>query len=347
MLTLYAHWTTNITFNANGGTLTGGFTDEERALNGRTSGTIQISVGQNAATGLTATKSGYEFVEWNTNADGSGKSIAEYGAVTGPVTFYASYYQRDYYFTGNYQTFTAPVDGVYTLTAYGGSGAGGYGGSTAGVAGASVSGDITLHAGDTIYVYVGGQGSLAQPGSSGASGGWNGGGSTGANTYNNPAHNHGGGGGATDFRLISGTWSDTTSLNSRIMVAAGGGGYGAHGVGGIGGTTNGSTGGGQGHPNYNGGYGASLTSGGADGGTLGIGGNGSTNAGGGGGGYYGGGSAWYSGAGGGSSYISGYNACPVHYSGYTFTNASWSAGTSQSGPGGKNGFARILLKSLE
>src|SRR5690606_21349938 len=34
----------------------------------------------------------------------------------------------------------------------------------------------------------------------------------------------GGGGGATDIRLVSGAWNNTASLRSRIMVAAGGSG---------------------------------------------------------------------------------------------------------------------------
>ena len=54
----------------------------------------------------------------------------------------------------------------------------------------------------------------------GENGGYNGGGKTlqytGGNTY------YGSGGGATDVRLVGGSWDTTTSLISRIMVAAGG-----------------------------------------------------------------------------------------------------------------------------
>ena len=342
-LTLYAQWQADVTFDANGGILTDGATDAERAIAGQESGVIRITTGITAATGLSADREGHEFVAWNTRPDGTGTDIADYGVITGPVTFYATYYQRDYYCIGDYQTFTAPLSGVYTLTAQGGRGGGGYNGSTAGIRGAVTQADIHLNAGDVLYVYVGGEGGIAYPWTGGASGGWNGGGSTGANNYNNPAHNHGGGGGATDFRLVSGAWNDSESLSSRIMVAAGGGGYGAHGTGGYGGTTQGQGGFGQGNPNLCGGYGATLTAGGQPGGGFGYGGNGGQNGGGGGGGYYGGGVAWYSGAGGGSSYIAGFDVCPEHYSGVEFMNCSWSA---NAGPSG-SGFARILLKTLD
>ena len=53
------------------------------------------------------------------------------------------------------------------------------------------------------------------------------------------------GGGATDFRLMSGAWNSSTSLNSRIMVAAGGGGATNYGISAVGGpTTTGGYGGG-------------------------------------------------------------------------------------------------------
>ena len=51
----------------------------------------------------------------------------------------------------------------------------------------------------------------------GENGGYNGGGKTlqytGGNTY------YGSGGGVTDVRLVGGSWDNTTSLISRIMVA--------------------------------------------------------------------------------------------------------------------------------
>lgn len=77
---------------------------------------------------------------------------------------------------------------------------------------------ISLNIGQIIYVYVG------QSGITGiitANPSWNGGGAvtSGCSDGNNYS-----GGGATDFRLISGNWDDFNSLKSRIMVAGGGGG---------------------------------------------------------------------------------------------------------------------------
>ena len=46
VLTLYGNWKTVITLNANGGTLTGGTTDEERALNGLSQGSLVVSENQ-------------------------------------------------------------------------------------------------------------------------------------------------------------------------------------------------------------------------------------------------------------------------------------------------------------
>ena len=131
--------------------------------------------------------------------------------------------------SASYFTFTAPTTGKYTIECWGASsddgttvapnnirylGYGGY-----------VKGSISLSSSKTLYVYLGGMG-LPQPtdgskyrdGYISNTGGYNGGG----NTSNAGC----GGGGATDIRLYSnGTWSNATSLNSRIMVAGGGGGW--------------------------------------------------------------------------------------------------------------------------
>jgi len=205
-------------------------------------------------------------------------------------------------YTGTYQTFTVPTD-VTTLTiaAYGAQGGsteystGGYGGQ--------MSSTIKVTSGQTLYVYIGGQGAVG-------SGGYNGGGSPSQTTYAAA-----GGGGATDIRSKLGV------LTSRLVVAGGGGGAGYNGVesvlkGGYGGYPSGGQGTGDGFGF--GGYGGSQISGGAGGyynifyyqgsaGTLGTGGAGAygTNGGGGGGGYYGGGGGAWNAGGGGSSYTSG------------------------------------------
>ena len=116
---------------------------------------------------------------------------------------------KDYSYTGQVQIFTAPADGYYTLEAWGARG------SDNGGNGAYTKGTVYLPSGTNLYIYVGNR-------TNGMSGGWNGGG--------NALRSDGfGGGGATDFRLVRASetdtvWNEITSLRSRIMVAAGGGG---------------------------------------------------------------------------------------------------------------------------
>jgi type II secretory pathway pseudopilin PulG len=248
------------------------------------------------------------------------------------VVVYSKTYTFEY--TGGYQVFTAPISGKYKVELWGAQGPSGPGGK-----GAYTKGEIYLLAGDVLYIYVGQSLATANTTS------FNGGTGTGGGTP---------GGGATDIRIIPGTWDNLTSLRSRIMVAAGGGSGQPVGHGG-------------GLTGVNGGIatGGTQTSGGTQediftAGSFGIGGSGC----GGGGGYYGGGGAWCArGAGGGSSFISGYNGCnaitpdgthtnqPVHYSGYVFTNTQMIAGNASmpSPTGGTetghsgNGYARITL----
>ena len=257
------------------------------------------------ATGLAGSKSGYHFVLWNTKPDGTGTDLTKYGPVTGPVTFYAVYYQSDYHYTGAPQTFTAPVDGVYRITCKGASA--GRGGNPANPGQGGISwADVSLKAGQKLYVYVGGMGSVRW-------GGWNGGGSC----YNGYHLEVGGGGGATDVRLNS-------ELRSRIIVAGGGGGVANtccdDGPGGNGGGLVGGTGYGS-----NKAYGGTQNAGGtheiADDrknprGSFGQGGNPYSCGGAGGGGWYGGCSSWYGSGGGGSSYILDYPGCDRTYASY-------------------------------
>ena len=209
-----------------------------------------------------------------------------------------------YYYTGAYQTFVAPISGDYFIELWGGQGGtmrsgwtgiGGKGGYTAG--------KLNLAKDDTLYVYVGGQGTGYASNVSAKPGGWNGGG----NNYSGAS----GGGGATDIRLLAGTWNDAKSLNSRIMVAGGGGGSNDSQNGGFGGGlvagtgTNGASSNGSGGSQIEGGKGNPNGSRGAGGGSLETNNN---DGGSGGGGYFGGGKATGSAVagGGGSSYISGY-----------------------------------------
>jgi hypothetical protein len=220
-------------------------------------------------------------------------------------------------YTGSQQTFTVP-QGVaeVTVVAYGAQGGNGQKG--AGGKGGRIQANLAVTPGETLYVYVGGQGgNVSSP-----MGGFNGGGTGGPNGCGN--YGGGGGGGASDVRVGG------AALNNRVVVAGGAGGGGEDGAngnalyGGAGGGTVGQKG--QDSANFGcgskaSGQGGTQSAGGAAGvwacsacnavvGALGQGGNGNTSSscggctggGGGGGGYYGGGGGGHGGGGGGSSY---------------------------------------------
>ena len=119
-------------------------------------------------------------------------------------------YEKDLSYNGNVQTVIIPYDHEYLLEVWGAQG--GNGGGRGGYS----YGNIYLTKGTILYVYAGG---------SGASGGFNGGGTS----------RVGKGGGASDIRI------GTDSLYSRVIVAGGGGGHGSDGCasGAVGGGLNG------------------------------------------------------------------------------------------------------------
>jgi hypothetical protein len=243
-------------------------------------------------------------------------------------------------YTGNPQSFVAPITGQYKLETWGASagdrvdynGTSDYYGGRGGYA----TGTISLTAGQVVYIYVGGVGN----GYSGTNayavrpGGYNGGGAA-----NGSATSHGtSGGGATDIRVGG------TALTNRIIVAGGGGGvencWGPNGGYG-GGTTGGGT-------SYAGG--GTQSAGGAVlqnpsyayAGTFGQGGSGnSTCASGGGGGYYGGAGAYGGSSGGGSSYIAGVTGGQTIAGNTSMTSPSGIVETGHTG----NGYARMTLIS--
>lgn len=250
-------------------------------------------------------------------------------------------------YTGTVQTFVAPVEGDYILEAWGASGGDSAGntGSMSGLGGYT-KGTTHLKAGQTLYVYVGetGKGNIK-------SYAFNGGGPQSSLSHSE----YGGrGGGATDFRLVNGSWDNTSGLQSRILVAGGGGGQGcasAHNRGNGGGLT------GAGTLNSSGTYalaqtvGATQTAGGYGAntkwfnsghttGSFGKGAMAAQCAAGGGGGYYGGGSEYTAGGSGGSSYVTGYTGCDTTYrakqGGFTFKNV-----TLQQGVNTGNGVAKV------
>ncbi|WP_025884309.1 fimbrillin family protein [Segatella paludivivens] len=268
-------------------------------------------------------------------------------------------YIREYNYTGNVQSFSAPISGTYKIECWGAQGGtlgsldteiGGTGGYT--------TGEIKLSKGTALYVYVGQQGQATLGGTI-SGGGWNGGGNGDATGYTGNGRT--GGGGSTDIRVLTGAWNDSKSLNSRIMVAGAGGGGGGNGLAGGAGGLSGYNGSistaGRGGTQSAGGSGGSGSWGNATAGGLGYGGTGCSYASGGGSGYYGGGGGardLYDGnGGGGSSYISGQSGCSIYSSTYIFSKTSISdskttilspTGLLETGHSG-NGYARITFVS--
>ncbi|MDR1023237.1 MAG: hypothetical protein LBL94_08220 [Prevotellaceae bacterium] len=117
----------------------------------------------------------------------------------------------DWGYTGAPETFAVPQDGTYRLEVWGCKHAASYGTSPTG--GGYSAGTIYLKMGQTLYAYVGNGGTNIYTSTSfnGAGGGGD--------------ASRGSGGGASDFRMVGGEWSNAQSLNSRILVAGGAGGY--------------------------------------------------------------------------------------------------------------------------
>ena len=245
------------------------------------------------------------------------------------------------YLSNSYHEFIAPKNGYYKFELWGAEGGkANYNGTELlGGKGGYSTGMYYLHSGDIIYIYVGGKGSDSFANASTYTITDNGLGYNGGASANYSVNNssYGGGGGATDIRCFSDNnrcisnatdlnWDSALGLNSRIIVAGGGGGASVHkayqsysGTGGSGGGFVGVSG-----ILLNTGFGAKGTGGtqlsagtctkgdyacpaGIDLGGFGYGG-GSTNIisnvlGGGGGGYYGGCYGYYAPGSGGSGYI--------------------------------------------
>ena len=273
---------------------------------------------------LRANSSGNNINWYNVSTGGSILSTVLSGATytTTAITSSKTYYAEAVYinkqtfnYTGAVQSYTAPVTGTYTLEAWGAEGGLGYSLSDGGN-GAYATGKVNLSQGETIYIYVGQAGQMI-------AGGWNGGGSGNINRSDNS-----GGGGATDFRLVNGSWNASAGLLSRILVAAGGAGGNHSGLSNIAG----------GAASSAGNYPASQTAAG-NGGGFGYG--ASVNAytsypnGGAGGGWYGGGgitagTSLYASSSGGSSYVlTSSSIKPVGYSpssNYYLANTNMIAG---------------------
>ena len=121
----------------------------------------------------------------------------------------------NYSYTGFFQTFVVPYDGIYKIELWGASvgddetikaSKGGY-----------VSGEIILEKDEKLYLYVGGMGEIKSNFTT--MGGYNGGGSS---SKSNNGKSGPTGGGATDVRGVDGSWDNDISLRRRLRVAGGG-----------------------------------------------------------------------------------------------------------------------------
>ena len=196
-------------------------------------GNTTVTASDTSGSGINASTLQYVWDTQNSTTPSSGWNTFTNGGTltkTGPGTFYLWIKVTDnagnvfvtksnvftlvtpiynFAYTGNYQTWTVPVTGTYKLEVWGAQG--GY--SNGGKGGYSV-GNMSLNNGQTIYIYVGGQGTSSNVNSySYIAGGFNGGGSLYTNTN---GYYIGSGGGGTDIRL------NGTALTNRIIVAGGG-----------------------------------------------------------------------------------------------------------------------------
>jgi len=266
-------------------------------------------------------------------------ALPTFQAVHKPHTTVAESGSQTFSYTGAQQTFTVP-SGVSTITikvwgAQGGSG-GYYSNSSycsTGGKGGYATGNLSVTAGNTVYVYVGGQGESFESCNTYMKnlpvneGGWNGGGDSYGGTWPGT-----GGGGASDVRYGG------TSISNRKIVAGGGGGGGNSGNatqisnGGAGGGSSGQTmSNTTQYSNRTPGTGATQSSGNSNG----IGSTANQNlSGGGGGGYYGGGIGNNStGAGGGSGYIGGVSSAETIAGNLTIPNPDGGTMTGRAGNG--------------
>ena len=255
--------------------------------------------------------------------------------------------------TNDYYLWSAPAAGTYTFQVWGAQGGSALNTNgtvaQAGPRGGYASGNYTLTSGQTLYLYVGGQGAGSTDQKTALAGGFNGGGIG----YNGDAGGRAAsGGGASDIRIGGNT------LGNRVIVAGAGGGgryfagylsqSGSHGGGTLG--VNGQSGTTVGVNNGQG-AGGTQSAGGAGGqnggtagsGTSGNGGNGISSlhnygSSGGGGGYFGGGGAGVGMApGGGSGYVGGVTASTITAGDASMPNP---AGGNMVGRSG-NGYIRI------
>lgn len=143
-------------------------------------------------------------------------------------------------YKGREEVFTAPSAGTYKIEAWGGEGGSSSTAGYIGGYGAYAYGEITLSAGEKLYINVAGAGEQTMQLNQTIRGGYNGGGSSVANCGTND-NKIGSGGGASSVALKSGLLSTLSNdIDKIVIVAAGGGGANyctgsSNGVGGSGG----------------------------------------------------------------------------------------------------------------
>ena len=285
--------------------------------------TTKISSNTNSNGNLTTYTSDYYFSQSTMTDKRLAAGNTYWFVMHTTITNVASITTQNFDYSGSSEPFVVPI-GVSSITielAGGSGGVGSYALRTG--SGALVTATMTVTPGDILSVFVGGAGEVGQSVSDHlAPGGWNGGGDSTSVGYVGVGGSNSGGGGSSDIRINGSTWTD------RILVAAGGGGYGnacwppssdlrflsTGGAAGFGTPPNGEKGGFASNYPDGGGGGGTQSSGGVGGqsagksGILGVGGE-SPSQGGGGGGYYGGGgggccnTTGQGGGGGGSSYF--------------------------------------------
>lgn len=226
-----------IKFNSNGGT--GTMND----LN------VKYATSQNLPSN-SFTRSGYDFIGWNTETDGSGISFTDeaeiaYATTTNgdEIILYAQWFNKDYLddttelnnysCTEDTKTFVAPITGNYVLEGWGAQGGstsenisgnktiealeGGKGGYSYGV--------VHLNVGDEVYITVGCEGQELKQATKDTTipGGYNGGGGV---INDDPTNYQGAGGGATHFAINQnlGELKNYENDQNDILVVAGGGG---------------------------------------------------------------------------------------------------------------------------
>ena len=228
------HYT--VKFNSNGGTGTMSDMNITRAVS-------------QTLTANAYTKSGYDFIGWNTAADGSGNSYADeeeiaYASITDGdvITLYAQWFNdsylddttelKNYTCEEEVKSFSAPYTGKYVLEVWGAQGGsvstntgtkgtvqaveGGKGGYSYEI--------VNLNAGDTVYVAVGCQGKTIENSPDGTTkpGGYNGGGIA---LVDSTVNYSGSGGGATHFANSNlGELKNYSENQSDVLLVAGGGG---------------------------------------------------------------------------------------------------------------------------